>query len=498
MAASIGPSGRNDEYLFNLDGFVSDAASHSTAAAAALQDHTGDTDTVSLAAMVRSLQNHPLYFLFGSGSNQHGQLLLPTVDNRASLINGDEAHEMKEIVLCGPTIACGDILSKGDKAKGLYGGGGHSGLLTESGKLFLWGWNDHGQCGRKAGTTIDEKDNCPLPVVRPLDMGVRNVALGHSHTVIIEEGSGRLYVFGDNERGQVDGTKTAGYVDRPMTPVGLEDLFFVDVCAGLFHTCGITSDGELVAFGCSRFGQSLSLSLTNDKDDGRSSGIRRWRPEDGSRLVQVACGRRHTVVLDEHGRVWTFGENKYGQLGRDVVEVEGSTNTRKNKWDSTPRLVDGVFGVKNDKSRISGVSWYDVDCGWSHTVVVVHKGDGCSEVYGWGRNDKGQLGTGSSDNVKTPTLVFDSLSTGIDSVSCGSESSMVLDASGTVWGCGWNEHGNLGIGSVDDSFELRKIVGARISAPPSMVVSDKDVDASDVGSGILIAVGGAHFLAIKK
>jgi len=485
MAVAIGPSGRNDEYLFNLDTFMSEAALSSKQAAAALDDHIGDYATVSLASMARNLQKHPLFFLFGSGSNQHGQLLLPTKDNRASLINGDEAHETKEIVFCAP-----EGLSTTDKTKHLYAGGGHSGLLTESGKLYLWGWNDHGQLGRKSGIEMDEKDSAPLPIVTPLDIVVASVALGHSHTVVIEEESGRLYSFGDNERGQVDGTN-GGYIVSPMTPVGLEDYRFVDVSAGLFHTAGITSDGELLTFGCSRFGQSLKANI---RDNDSSSCIRKWKPKDGSRLMQVSCGRRHTVVLDEYGRLWTFGENKYGQLGRDVKgSLKGGT--RKSKWDSTPRLVDGMFGVKKEIGR--KISSYRVDCGWSHSVVIFDKEDGCTEVYGWGRNDKGQLGTGSFTNVMEPTAVFDSLPKRIASVSCGSESTMVLDESGTLLGCGWNEHGNLSVGTVNDSHTLKKIVGARISRPPTSM-SDSSCDSSDIGSGIVMAAGGAHFLATKK
>ena len=43
--------------------------------------------------------------------------------------------------------------------------------------------------------------------------------------------------------------------------------------------------------------------------------VGRWHPVDGSKMVRVACGRRHTVALDENGWVWTLGDKKYSQLG---------------------------------------------------------------------------------------------------------------------------------------------------------------------------------------
>ena len=36
---------------------------------------------------------------------------------------------------------------------------------------------------------------------------------------------------------------------------------------------------------------------------------------DGRVLRQVACGWRHSVVVDVDGTVYTFGWSKYGQLG---------------------------------------------------------------------------------------------------------------------------------------------------------------------------------------
>ena len=47
---------------------------------------------------------------------------------------------------------------------------------------------------------------------------------------------------------------------------------------------------------------------------------RRWLPKkvaelDGIRVVRVACGWRHSVVVDDIGHIYTFGWSKYGQLG---------------------------------------------------------------------------------------------------------------------------------------------------------------------------------------
>jgi alpha-tubulin suppressor-like RCC1 family protein len=173
------------------------------------------------------------------------------------------------------------------------------------------------------------------------------------------------------------------------------------------------------------------------------------------------------VVVDEKGRVWSFGENKYGQLGR---VTEGKT-------DPKPSLVVGM------EPALRG-STISVDCGWSHTLLAAKSADGTSVFYGWGRNDKGQLGTGTQEPVPSPKELF--ADKNLATVACSSESTVVVDIDGRIWGCGWNEHGNLGARSQEDKYELTLMLGARVVGPPG--VHD---------GTITIAAGGAHFFAAK-
>lgn len=50
----------------------------------------------------------------------------------------------------------------------------------------------------------------------------------------------------------------------------------------------------------------------------------RW-PE---RIVDVALGRDHTVAVTVSGSVITFGNNDYGQLGKQIMrkQMEGGNN----------------------------------------------------------------------------------------------------------------------------------------------------------------------------
>jgi len=481
ISVAIGPSGPNDVYLNNLHTFLSNAAQHSSDAALALSNHSGDYHTGQLANMVKTLQTELRpYFLFGAGSNEHNQLLLNS-------INKEEVHELNEVLLVVPRQQNSD-----DSPKSLHAGGGHSALLTNNGDLYLWGWNDSNQLGREeepVGETVD--DSPLLNVIQPLsNIKVETADLGHNHTLVIEKDTGRLFGFGENGRGQVSGSVSDDRTDIschvPQTPIGLEDESFVDVAAGLFHSAAITDKGELITFGCGRFGQCLTPTKPE------KTTIGRWQPNDGSKLVKVACGRRHTVVLDEHGRIWTLGDNKYGQLGRLIDD------SSKNSKDREPQLVDGPLGQVN-----SGC--IAVYSGWSHILALTHdtedSNDGCVDtLHGWGRNDKRQLASkpgASQSNISIPRVLNRELK--VQAACCGAESSHVVDLEGKIVSTGWNEHGNLGIGHYDQQSDDKTsdccstwtaTSGTRVVAPPSTNSKGEEK------TNILLAAGGANLIVM--
>jgi len=533
MAAAVGPSGKNDEYLLRLDAFLNDAVqkknSHVSPATAmpsvTSEQYTGDTLTRTLASMTRTYQrHHHLYFLFGSGSNQHDQLLLQSAtrshNNAPSLVNEDEAHNLKEIILTVPKVVVEGAgrmpLTHPPRPICLYAGGGHSALLTEGGEFYLWGWNGMGQLGRctSAATLLSNGTMRSSPcgtnavvdssvvgpvIVKPLaNIKVEMAALGHGHTLLIEKDTHLLYAFGDDGRGQVRGKNARAsmsggvandaHVIEATAPVILSRLKFTHVAAGLFHSAAITEEGELVTFGEQKYGQCL----TNAVDEDGACKDLRWRPEDGSRLVKVSCGRRHTMVLDEYGRVWSMGsDNKYGQLGRRRSKQEVVDSEEKEQTLSRPLLVDGILGLK-------GSGCVDIDCGWSHNIATVIADDEVQSngivMYGWGRNDKAQLGSilDGKSYVDAPQLLHTQIGgKPICNVCCGGESIMASNIDGEIYGCGWNEHGNLSTGNTEDVQEFTEIEGAhKICAPPPHDVKSKN-------KNILMAAGGAHFLAMQ-
>ena len=137
----------------------------------------------------------------------------------------------------------------------------------------------------------------------------------------------------------------------------------------------------------------------------------------------------HTVYRKDDGTVWTWGSNSNSQLG------DGTTTDR-----SIPARVNGLAGVTA------------VAAGSAHSVVL--KGDGT--VWAWGANSNGQLGDGTTTQRSTPVQV--STLIGVIAVAAGQSHSIALRnradllIDGTVWAWGSNSNGQLGSGTILDTW----------------------------------------------
>jgi len=155
-------------------------------------------------------------------------------------------------------------------------------------------------------------------------------------------------------------------------------------------------------------------------------------------IKEVACGWKHTLCLSNDGRLFSFGDNKYGQLGlADPSPIQ-----------LTPRVVESL--IDKNVTQIS--------CGWNHSAALTTSG----ELYLFGRGNYGQLGQGNTINghLSKPTLLNPTFFNGeqIISFACGSEHTIILTKNKksnitNIYSFGWNEHGQLGTGDTEDKLE---------------------------------------------
>ncbi|GFG32082.1 hypothetical protein Cfor_08566 [Coptotermes formosanus] len=132
----------------------------------------------------------------------------------------------------------------------------------------------------------------------------------------------------------------------------------------------------------------------------------------------------HVIAFTETGEVYSWGHNGYCELGN------GSSNQC---------LFPTPIGA-----NLSGKEVIEVACGSHHSLALTKDG----EVYGWGQNNCGQVGSGLSTNQGVPRKVNSHIGTKrAISIACGQTSSMAVLENGEVYGWGYNGNGQLGLGN---------------------------------------------------
>ena len=252
-----------------------------------------------------------------------------------------------------------------------------------------------------------------------------SIAAGSDYAVFLLE-DGTCKAVGNNFHGQLgDGTRTSRTV--PVQVIGVTNC--VAVSAKNNFTVFLLADGTCKAVGYNYYGQ-LGDGTTTD----RSTPVQVVGVTD---CVAISAGWMHTVFLLSDGSCKAVGDNTNGQLG------DGTTQRRL-----TPVNVVGV-------SDCVGVS-----AGEAHTVFLFRDGY-CKAVGG---NYFGELGIGSTPHFSTSTPISTSTPTLVGVSNCvsvyaGPRQTVFLLSDGTCKACGYNNVGQLGIGTVANTFTPTTVLG---------------------------------------
>jgi len=254
---------------------------------------------------------------------------------------------------------------------------------------------------------------------------------------------GRPRAAGSNPSGQLgNGTTADQFVYDAVFPFNEFKMRpTIAVAAGSQHSLALSVDGSIWAWGGNSNGQ-LGDGTTTDRpwpvQVVQVVGLADDKPLLATlhSVIAVSAGDRHSLALLANGTVLAWGANGKGELG------DGTTTARK-----TPVAVSGPNGVGQFTDIIA------ISAGARYSLAL--KADGT--VWGWGRNDKGHLGDGTTTDQHTPTKAKLTRVTGI---AAGASHSLALKGDGTVWAWGRNHKGQLGDGSVTDSPSPVKVKGS--------------------------------------
>lgn len=295
---------------------------------------------------------------------------------------GEEREPPSTFYVIKPSFKEGVSLFNSDQdyIVSAHGGASHILFCTASGKVFSYGSNDQGQCGLgdRVKSTSDR-----LMQVRSLPP-CKQVASGYEYSMFLTC-AGEVYGTGQGQYGQLGVMKR---VPLEYSPVKLEffdvnQLCIEKIACGYYHTLCLTTLGHVYSFGHAHNGQ-CGIDLTKFPEmDGEICKPILISSLAEHRIVQMAPGGYHTVVMTNTGRLFGFGANTFGQLTKSV--------TRDEHYNINVMLpMEIMFNHGIPKKIVSG--------GEFSSVLTV---DG--HMYTTGSNNEGQLGLPSVSD-RTPTF----------------------------------------------------------------------------------------------
>ena len=305
---------------------------------------------------------------------------------------------------------------------------------------FMFGNTQSGQLG--VGYTTNKTIDVPMKI--DLQVQLVKITCGAGHSVALSE-NGRLYSWGLNVLGQLG----QGDTEPRWSPTlirSLKDAHIVEVASGAGHSVAIDQGNMAYSWGASAdFQTGIYIKPSGNAGEDTKQIVRSPQRVEAlnskkQRIVGVACGMKHTVVLSFCSRsqltlVTCFGGNQYGQCGNG----EHGRGTLKTNFDACVSL--------------KGKSVSLIECGAAHTMVKTLN----NELYSFGLNDKGQLGLGIMGNFTTiPHKMSRFTSFPVTKMSCSEESSSCLTSNGDLYIWGRNTDnmfdGEGGMFATDDSI----------------------------------------------
>ena len=234
-------------------------------------------------------------------------------------------------------------------------------IITNDDQIYGLGYNCEGVLGFGHENEVKE-----LTIVSELcNKGIVDFKNSISHT-IAQTCDGKLYSWGSNAFGILGNGEEDWELYKPKMNQFLKDKIIIEISCGINHTIVLTNHGEVYGWGDNRFGQIGNRKSGEDECEAHSYFINEFN---GEKVISISCGGWHSLALTQSGNAYSWGQNKYRQLGR---------NTSGNMHSSYPKQIE----------IIGDIIFNQISCGPLHSLLLSRDGN----IYVFGSNSNSELG----------------------------------------------------------------------------------------------------------
>lgn len=319
--------------------------------------------------------------------------------------------------------------------------------LLESGDLYTWGGNQHGQCGLGHINAVATPTLAATGVIDVIDHPSQGEYHVYYNRLFIIKADG-LYAAGNTAGGQcgvnatadkTTFTKCTGFDNTSST--NIKKVYPIGSTSGF--TFLLTADGKIYFAGTNNTGVA-GLNTTTDYITftdvtqawaGVSNGVLDIKVVGGSRYYDIADnGSKPTatmlITLLTGTLLRSCGHNEWGSLG------DGTTTARK---------------IPVQPLNVPEANVVDI-AGFGSSPLTVQALCSNNDMWAWGYNGQGQVGDGTTTNRTTPlkvqTGVTKLLSNGMTSHYYGYMTQSFITKPDGLYACGLNDGGYCGLGHI--------------------------------------------------
>ena len=243
------------------------------------------------------------------------------------------------------------------------------------------------------------------------------------------------------------------------------------ISLGSQHTICVTNKGKVYTFGWNNYGQcgvpiNSTVVLKSELEDNRLININKFNELelrilnriDGVKIPQIdeiilsnsiTCGEDYTLIVDQEGKLWSFGLNLNGQLGLghcDQIEkpteviIDNSNNENKTIQKNQNQNQSKMSNRRqNNKNRFNSVK----SAGYINFCTTE---EGSIYMWPWGDRE-GNL------HYSPKRFFLSSPQEKVTSVACGNNFCLILNNNGMVYSMGKsNKYGELGVGDFNPRY----------------------------------------------